>query len=621
MESENSKASALRFDPFELVLETGELRKSGIPVRLQPQPSKVLLLLASRAGHLVSREEIRDQIWGTDTFVDFDQGLNFCIKQIRAALGDNAEAPRYIETVPRRGYRFIAPVHPTQSGAQCAAEAAAAAARLRVLSRVLLTGAALALSLAGFLVWRGIQERPTGSSGRVLLAVLPFQNLNADPSQDYLSDGLTEEMIAQLGRLDPERLGVIARTSAMQYKNTKKGINRIARELGVDYVLEGSVRREGSRVRIVAQLIKAGDQSQILAESYERDIQEVLGLQLEVALSVAQMIRLKLTPERVAGPPKVNPEAYEACLKGRYYWRKLTREDVEIAIGYFNEAREESPDYAPAYAGLADSYYALSNMHLNPAQALAQARAAAARAVELDPTLAEARCSVALVKFYHDWDWSGAGQEFERAVQLNPGNAEIRVWYGAYLALMGRLDESKNELDRACRLDPLSVMANWTMGLPLYFGGNYDMAILQARKTVELDPNFFLAYAGLGTSYEAKREYAKAIEAFQKARQLEDSPELLAFLGRAYALSGQVDRARRILGELKSIAKKRYVSPYDLALIYAGLRQEEEVFTCLKKAFRNRAEPMVGLRFDPRFNDYRSDPRFQDLMRRMGFPD
>lgn len=622
MNPEASEAKILRFDGFDLDLASAELRKNGEPVKLQPQPARVLALLVRSRGRLVTRDEIRQQIWGDHTFVDFEQGLNFCIKQIRAALGDDAEKPRYIETLPRRGYRFLVSVEEL-AGAPAAETQGAVRETGGFRFWALTLASILILSAAAILIWRPSWFRRQGAGGRILIAVLPFQNLSGDAEQEYLSDGMTEEMITQLGGYSPQRFGVIARTSAMQYKHADKTVGQIGKELGVDYALEGSVRRAGDRVRISAQLIRVRDQTHLWAQTYERGIRDVLALQAEVARAIALEIDVQLrTPDRVnpAAMRQVKPDAYEAYLKGRYYCRTLTGAGVAKGIENLKRAIEEDPGYAPAHAALAEAYYALSNMQLNPREAMTQAKAEAAKALELDDSLAEAHAALGVVKAFYEWDWAGADAEFKRALDLDPAWAGAQGWYGAYLALMGRLDESRAELERARRLDPLSLSINSTMSLPLFLAGRYDEVIDQMHRALELDPGFYLAHVSLGIVHESKGEFDKAIEEFMKARQVDDSPEILALLGHTYALSGRKAEAESVIAQLQGMSKTRYVSPYDIALVYAGLGEKDQALKWLQRAYETRSEGMTNLKTDSRLNGLRSDPQFQNLLRLMNFP-
>jgi TolB-like protein/Flp pilus assembly protein TadD len=440
-----SGKSVLRFEVFELDLKSQELRRSGLPVKLQPQPFKVLALLASRPNQVVTRDEIQQQIWDKDTFVDFQQGLNFCIKKIRTALADDSDKPRYIETLPRRGYRFIAPVEET-------------------------------------------------GPRKVMLAVLPLENLSADPEQEYFSDGLTEEMIAQLGRLHPESLGVISRTSAMRYKGTDKGADEIGRELGVSYILEGTVRREASQVRITAQLIQVSDQTHLWAESYDRDVAAVFAVQSEVAQRIAHSLEVELLPAQVTRPASassINPEAHEAYLKGRYNMNKRTPQGLQKGLRYFEQAVEKDPEYALAYAGVADTYILLGSTQyalLSPEEAMPRAKGAATKALEINDSLAEAHASLANVKLIYKWDWAGAEREFQRTLALHPGYSHAHHWYSLQLAATGRTEEGFSAIRRARRLDPLSPIINVTVGWHFYLARQYDRAVEDLRNTLEMEP-------------------------------------------------------------------------------------------------------------------------------------
>ena len=578
-----SATPLLRFGIFELDLRSGELRKNGAPIKLQPQPFKVLALLAKHAGQLVTREEIRGQIWSHDTFVDFEQGLNYCIRKIRAALGDDVGSPRYIETLQRRGYRLIVPVE----------------------------------ELSG-------RQAPSGGA-RVMLAVLPFENLSGNEEQEYFSDGLTDEMITQLGRLNPERLGVIARTSAMKYKHTGKSIQQIGRELGVYYVLEGSVRRAGNRVRIAAQLIQVSDQTHLWAESYERDLGDILGLQSDVAQAIGDEIRVKLTPQeqaRLASVRPVHPEAYEAYLKGRYFWNKRTKEALQKGVRYFERAIEKDPGYAVGYAGLADCYLRLLDYnYLSPHEASARANAAAVKALQIDETLADAHTSLGHLGL-HGFNWQTAEKEFKRAIELNPGYGTAHFYYANLLAALGRHAEAIAEAKRAQELDPVAPSASLNAAVIFYLARQYEQAIEQAEKALEMDPNFAPVYYYLGLAYEQKGIYGKAIATFQKAIAPSGrGPGSMAALAHAYGVAGKRSEALKLLKELKDLSKRQYVSPYDFALLFLGLGEKDQAFVWLVKAYEERSSGLPFLKVDPRLDALHSHRRFIDLVRRMDFPE
>jgi eukaryotic-like serine/threonine-protein kinase len=454
------------------------------------------------------------------------------------------------------------------------------------------------------------------------LAVLPLENLSGDSTQEYFADGMTEELINNLAKIGD--LKVISRTSAMQYKGVHRRLPQIARELNVDAILEGSVLRSGDHVRISTQLIQGATDNQIWSHSYESDLSDVLGLQRDVARATAAEIRVALTPQQTAlltHSKRVNPEAFEAYLKGRFFWNKRNEEGFRKGIEYFHKAIDEDPNYAPAYAGLADSYLMLVEYGLTPAkQGVPEARAAALKAVELDDTLAEAHTSLAAVREDYDWDWPAAEKEFRRAIELNPGYVTAHQWYAEFLAEMGRFDEALNHGTRALDLDPLSLMANSALGEILYESRQYDPAIEQLHKTLDLDSSFGEAHRLLGLSYLQKSRYKEAIDELGKALTFSGgSPQCAALLGRAYAVSGQKRKAREMLESVKGQSRRMYVSPDDLSRLYAGLGDKDEAFRLLQDAFEQRLPSMLNLKVDPTVDELRSDERFQQLLDRVGF--
>ncbi len=458
------------------------------------------------------------------------------------------------------------------------------------------------------------------------IAVLPLENLSGDPGQEYFADGMTEELIATLGKLSALR--VISRTSAMRYKKTDKPLPQIARELNVDAVIEGSVLRAGDRVRITAQLIQAATDRHLWAETYDRDLRDVLALQDEVARAIASEIKVKLTPQeqtRLASARQVNPEAHELYLKGRYYWNKRTPDTLKKSLEYFEQAIEKDPSYAPAYAGLADSYDMLaagSYAVLPPKQAYPRAEAAAMKALQLDSTLAEAHTSLAWAKIFFDWDWQGAEREFTQAIELNPGYANAHHWYALYLTIMGHHSEAIAEDRKAESLDPLSLIISADLAMEaLGPAGMYDQEMEQCRKTLEMDPSFPLAHACLCDSYKNKRMYKEAVAEMQKAIDLSGGSVVwVSALAHTYALAGRRDEATKILNELKARSKREFVSPILFAYIYAGLGDKDQAFAWLEKAYEERSDVVGGLKVGRQLDPLRSDPRFQDLLRRMNFP-
>ena len=623
-----SSSPVVLFADFALDLRTGELRRNGTSIKLQPQPAKVLALLVSRAGEIVTRQDLAQQVWGSETFVDFEQGLNFAIRQIRSALEDDAEHPRFLETLPKRGYRFTAPVSgsaPPKIESLVSPPPSSRSPRL-VLRYGLasLAAASLAITLALVFDWGHLRERLTGAASvpRIeSLAVLPLHNLSQDPEQEYFSDGMTDELITDLAKFGTFR--VISHTSVERYKQTKRPLPEIAHELGVDAVVEGTVLRSGDRVRITAQLIDARSDRHLWAESYERDLRDVLTLQGEVAGDIATEIQIKVTSQEktpVASARPINPEAHEAYLKGRYFWNKRTEEGVKKGIEYFEQATRIDPNYAVAYAGLAESYI-VSNGHrfLPPTQAFPKVHAAALKALELDETLVEAHTSLGSYQWEYEWDKSGAEKEFRRAIELNPSYATAHAWYAEELAALGRGDEALAEIKRAQEVDPLSLPISVVAGWILYVERDYDQAIAQFQRTLEMDSNFAIAHLYLGRTYVQKGNLEQAIIESQMATRLSgDHPFYMAWLGYAYARAGNRNEALRILRHLKVISRQKYVASHDIAAIYAGLGEQSMAIAWLNKAYDERSYTVLQLEVEPEFNSLRSDRRFQSLLHRVG---
>jgi TolB-like protein/tetratricopeptide (TPR) repeat protein len=475
----------------------------------------------------------------------------------------------------------------------------------------------------------GLRERLLGRSSATLeirsLAVLPLENLSGDPTQEYFADGMTDELITNLAQISV--LKVISRTSAMRYKGTKKSLSEIAQELHVDAVVGGSVMRVGDRVRITAQLIEAPTDRHLWAASYERDLRDVLSMQDEVTRAIVSEIRVKLTAQeqaRLASTRPINPEAYQLYLKGRYHWYKRSPESLNKSLQYFQEAIEKDPNYASAYAGMAESYnqlgWALYGVQ-PPREAFPRAKSAARRALEIDDRQAEAYAALAWAAYVYDWDWQTADREFKRALELNPRYAPAHMWYSHYLETVGRSEESFAESKRALDADPLGLIINLHLGWYYLFARKYDLAIEQLQKTLELDPSFILARMFLGQAYQQKGMMEEAIREFQEAVNLsERNPVYLGDLGHAYALAAKRREAMGVLEELKKLSRQRYVPARAIAEVYIGLGEKDEAFFWLRKAFEERDGWLVHLRGDPRYDPLRSDPHFQDLLRRMNFP-
>jgi TolB-like protein/Flp pilus assembly protein TadD len=463
------------------------------------------------------------------------------------------------------------------------------------------------------------------ASGRIGLAVLPLRNLSDDPAQEYFSDGLTEELIGQLARIDPDHLGIIARASAMKYKQSSKGISQIARELGVTYLLEGSVRRDGDRVRISAALIRASDQTNLWTDVYDHDLRDVLKLQAEVAEAVAKQIALKVSSgerARLARSGQVDPEAFSAYLRGRYLWNRRAPDALEKAIHCFQESIARAPDYAPAHAGLADCYVVLASAHvgaLPPIEGMPRAIAAAEKALQLDPELADAHASLGNARFRYDFDWSAAERSLKRALELNPAYAPALQWHSSLLQTIDRIEESLVELRHALDVDPFSLIIRSSVAATLYLERRYEQVIEESRRILELDPTFVLVYFNLGRAYTQMKRHREAVAELKKARELSgDSPAMTMQLGYAYAMAGKVAEAKKMLAALARIARKRYVPSFYWVAIHTGLGDIPKALEYLKKARDERCDYLVHLSKEPAADPIRNTPEFAQLVPRPG---
>jgi TolB-like protein/DNA-binding winged helix-turn-helix (wHTH) protein/Tfp pilus assembly protein PilF len=639
-----------RFGVFEFDPRARQLRKHGHRIRLHGQPLEILGLLLERPAEVVLREELRAKLWPEDTFVDFEHSLNAAVNKLREALGDDANNPRFIETVPRRGYRFIATVEralpeSAPDSANLHAPAANQEATLAMVEKpavevptpadvrtyrravwlAFFSSALLFVFLVGFNIG-GLRQRFLGRpdpSGIRSIAVLPLENLSHDPEQEYFADGMTEALTTELAQISA--LKVISRTSVMQYKGTKKSLPQIARELDVDAVIEGAVQRSGDKVGITVQLIHAPTDRHLLAKSYERGLRDVLELQREIARAIADEIKAKLTPpEKVhlASARSIDSEAYQDYLKGHYLLS--TEGNKRTGIAYFERAIQKDPNYALAYAGLAESYITLGEPgsgDMPPKEALPQAKAAATKALAIDDSLGEAHSALAHVIELYDWDWQGAEKEYRRALELNPNDAMAHDWYGAYLQAMGRNEEGFVQVRQAMQLDPLNAHLADDLGFHFYTARQYDDAIRALQKTFELEPDDGEAHLGLGWVDGEKKMYREAITELEKVVNLWNRNSVaVASLGEVLGYSGRKQEARKLLEELEERSKHRYVSPYLIALVQMGLGERDQAIASLEQGYTNRDQWMMYLKADPRWDDLRSDPRFQDLIRRVGLP-
>jgi TolB-like protein/DNA-binding winged helix-turn-helix (wHTH) protein/Tfp pilus assembly protein PilF len=633
-----------RFGAFEADFASGDLRKSGLRIKLRGRPFEILERLVEHAGAVVTRDELRQALWAADTFVDFDHGLNTAVNKLRETLGDSAENPRFVETLPKRGYRFVAPVEwvkapraaeppPAEHGAEAAPESNPAPARAALdVSRparrvpspwILGAGVALLGLLAIVLLGRfplGLED-----DGPKKVAVLPFVNLSGDPGQEFFADGMTDALIAELAQLDGLR--VISRTSVMAFKGSKLALPKVARELGVDSVVEGSLVREGGRVRVTAQLVDGATDRHLWARNYDRAAVDVLGLQREVALDIAREVRAALSPKEeahLAEQPPVEPRAYEAYLRGRIFWDTMSEKGLESSIEQFERAIGLDPSYAPAYAGLADAYWILGSAGYEvapPSETVPKARAAAKKALELDPNSARAQATLALLEIDHDWNFAPAEERLRSVLQHNPSLASVHVSFSAYLAGMGRFDEAIAEAQRGRELDPLSVVPIQTLAFRLYYARRYAEAEAAFRRALDVDPASFVARVGLGLARWRQGRGPEALTELERGASASgESAWARASLAHVAAATGEPARAREILKQLEEEGRTRYRPPFYAAVIHAALGQRDEALAGLEKAYHEKSGWMVFLKIEPFFDGLRSDPRFGALVKRVGLP-
>jgi TolB-like protein/DNA-binding winged helix-turn-helix (wHTH) protein/Tfp pilus assembly protein PilF len=612
----------LRFGRFEADLDAGLLSRDGTPVKLQPQPFKVLALLARRAGQVVTREEIRLEVWGQDTFVNFDQGLAYCLNQIRGALGEQAQAHQYIQTLPRRGYRFIAPVTAVSRDAVVPPPPAAAEPR-PPRRRVLLTASAVAAVLAALVVVRSLPT-PASGNARTLMLVLPFEDLGAAAAADHLGDGMTEEMITEIGRISPERIGVISRASAMRYKEARPDLEVLGRELGISHVLEGTVRSEGGRVRVTARLVRAADRAQIWARTYDREIRDVLALQARVADDVARSVQGTLTAGEVVrrAPRPLDPEVYRLLVQARYFWHQRTAAGYRKALALFEEASRRDPASAAAFAGIAQSWIGLAGTRgISPPDAYRRGREAVLRALELDPDLGEAHAMSAALDAIDGYDWATAERGYRRALELNPSDAVAHQWYSLLLCIQGRQEESIEQARRAYASDPASpVMANNLAGM-LLVAGHPAEALAQAETALELQPDYARGHLIRGEALLMLGRADEALVAFDRAAAInaEDRPRVTIFRARALAATGRPEEGRRALEALMANdawREGRY-DFYDRAAVLGQVGRSDDAFEALRRAIEARESGVRFVMHDPAMDRLVGDPRIEEIARRL----
>lgn len=623
------------FGPFCLDMGERTLVCEGKLISLTPKAFEILTLLVQNHGRPLSKEELMRHAW-PNTFVD-ESNLSQHIFQLRKALGD-ADGHSYIETIPRRGYRFTQNVKKISSNGRFedksvspapqtgVAPAASPRVNRRQTIALVLTAVLVGIAVIYF-VHQRLSLPSSVHAAKVMLVVLPFENLSGDPQEEYFANGLTEETITQLGNLEPGRLGVIARTSAIQYKDTHKDIRQIANELGVDYILEGSVRRDGDRVRISARLIQARDQTHVWAKDYDRNLQDILALQSDLARAVVGQIQVQLTPEenvRLANTPARDPEAYEQYLRGRYFWNKRTPDAYVKAIDYFQQAIARDPGYAQAYAGLADAYALLGSSwgsSIPRSEAMPKAKEAALKALQLDDSLAEAHTSLAFVMMHFEWNWPGSEKEFKRAIDLNPNYATAHQWYAFWFTSQGQVDKALEQMELARKADPLSLIIMADTSEMLLYAGRIDSSVQEARKAIELDPNFRPAYMCLADSYIGAGNYQAAVQALEKILALNAVDTwALTRLAIADAFAGDRSKAESVLRQIRNGVQDQDDIAFQMASVYSALDEKELAFNWLEKAYRHRDGALILLNWRKEFRVLHTDPRYDDFLKRLGLP-
>ena len=612
-----------RFADFELDLRTGVLRRCGVPQKLQPQPARILAILISRVGEVVTRQELTQQVWGSDTFVDYEQGLNFAIRQIRTVLDDDANDPKFLETIPKRGYRFIGVLDRPVNDLPASGESLPLAfvhsyeptvqKGLRRYGIALLAVAVIA-ALAGLGVYRLLHSTASASADHVKsVAVLPLSNLSNNSDQEFFSDGVTDELITELAKVP--NLRVISHTSVQRYKGTKLSMREIAQELRADAVIEGSVIRSGDRVRITAQLIDARTDQHLWAEKYDRDFRDVLTLQSEVAQQIAAQIGVNLSDSeraRIRRTPVVDPAAHEAYLRGRFYFDKLGCRGFNRALEYYQLAETKDPTFTNALVGISDTYYHLGDWGCSPqADAFAKSRAAASKVIELDPTIAAAHAQLANLDFTSEWNWPKAESEYAEAIRLDPNDAETHGSYAIFLAAMGKHDQAIREMERAHEIDPVSEVTNMLDTYVLYLAHQYDPAIAQGNKTLELYPNSGATDYWMGQIYEAKGMSRDAFTSYIKTNT--GTPAQLAGLHTAFEKDGLKGFW---LEQFKRNASKPDW-PCWQAMFYAHVGDKERAMHMLEQSFDHHCDGLQFLKTNPVFDPLRDDPRYHKLISKL----
>jgi len=620
------------FGPFRLDATEHTLLRDGRPVPLRPKVFDILLVLIENSGHLVGKEQLMSSVW-TEQFVE-EGNINKNISMLRQALGESDGGHKFIETIPKRGYRFVADVREVSDLEKLTdwhsadvlerEETQRAPLSVQTRSRNWIPFLVVSVLLVAVLAYMGFirRQRPPVAPTITSIAVLPFQNLSGDPAQEYFVDGMTDALIGDLAKI--RALRVISRTSAMNYKATNRSLPEIAKELGVDAVVEGTVQRSGDRVHVRAQLIHAASDSHLWVAEYDRDLGDVLDLQSEVAQAIAGEIRVKITAgeqKLLTSRRSIARQGVDNYLQGRYFLNRRSEPDMRKAIGYFENAIASDPNYAQAYAGLADCYNQLGTALVGvmpPLEARRTAETAARKALEIDSELAEAHAALGYVNFFN-WNWITGEEELKRSIELNPNYASAHSHYALYLVARERTDEALAEINRAQELDPLSLSISSSRGFVLLNAHRYDEAIDQLRRVIAIDPNHYQANWFLAFTYLANRQIDQSIITAEKAVAVSGrAPAALGVLGLAYGNAGRKREANQVLNELQQVQKQRYVTPMALTLVYMGLGNKDQAFAWLEKAYEERSNHIAFFKVNPTIDPLRSDPRFNALLRKIG---
>jgi TolB-like protein/DNA-binding winged helix-turn-helix (wHTH) protein/Tfp pilus assembly protein PilF len=647
MKNSTYSLARAQFDDFEVDLRTADLRKHGHRIRLQEKSFQILSLLLERAGEVVTRDELKLRLWPTDPFIHFEENLNTNLNRLRQALGDSASEQRLIRTIPRQGYRFVAPITwiEESNGGSIAGHDPAELSTTNggiadpppqvsptdlsrpraVLATTFVIALVLALGALAYYRWLSHSADAGGGPHRDTILVVPFEDLSGDRSQEYLSDGLTAEMITRLGAISPKQLSAIARSTALQYKGAHKAVEEMARETHADYVLEGSFQRQGDQVRITAELFRARDHGSIWTQAYERNAGDLLAIQRDVADRIAESLSLEvLTPagRTATAANTVNPEAYDAYLKGLLEMNVGSRADMRKSIASLELASRKDAQFAPAYAALANAYNMSTAWgYVSPTEGYPKAKAAAQKALAIDNTLTDAHLANAEVLHEYDWDWAGAEQEYIRGLELNPSSAMGHVLYANYLTDGGRYPEAIAEVRRAQQLDPSSLMTHSMICFVHLRAREYEAGIRECKEDLELDPKFWPAHVWLAYMYMYTGRYSDSVAEFKRAFELSgNESSILPTLAMVEGLEGQTEEAKKLLGEIRAGAKQAYVAPYDLADVYIGLGDKEQALAMLAKSMDAHDAELVILATAPEFDVLHEDPRFKGMIARIGFP-